>query len=749
MSLLATLLVVFVAGCGQETVTLPGVVSVTPAQGSANVAVNATITATFSQAMSAASISATTFTVAAQGGAAVAGTVSYSGGVATFTPGAALAYSTTYTATITTGAATPGGAELIGPYVWSFTTGAPTALTVAVTPVPFANPIALAAPITATFSQAMKCATLVSPTTPTFTVTAPGDVVVAGNVTCTGSVATFTPTGGALPSYGTTYTATITTGATDVTGFPLTSGNYVWTFTTLTPPPLITPAPTVISTVPTNGATGVATNLQIISAAFSEPMNPSTIASANFTLTGPGLTPVTGGMVAYAAIGNELVFLLPANLLPSTTYTATIANGVEDLAGTALTGGIACATSTAGNCLWTFQTGTSTATTPPDLVSTVPASGATGVCQLQAVSATFSEAMNPLNLNAGTFLLYPGLAASGTPIAGQYSYNQANFIATFTPTNPLTLNTSYTATVTNGATDVAGNPLLVSAVGPPPNPWTFKTVTSACPPPVVLGPAVVPFGGISGSAGMVNVGTSTVINGDIGTTATAASSLTGFHDDSVLQLVGGYEACSYTETTLDIGLVTGTIYSPLVPTSTFCPLEGTAATIATADEALAEANTAYLTLQSSTASSNPGSAAQGTTLTPTELGGETLNPGVYYSATTVKITSGDLTLDAQGDPNATWVFQVGTALTVGLAGQPRNIILKNGAKASNVFWICGSSATINGIVGGGTFNGTIIAYEAITVSTGGQATITTVNGRLISLNAVTTIDNTVVNVPAQ
>jgi len=109
---LATLLVAFVAGCGQETVTLPSVVSVTPAQGSVNVAVSTTITATFSQAMSAASISATTFTVAAPGGTAVAGTVSYSGGVATFTPGAALAFGTTYTATITTGAQDLAGTPL-------------------------------------------------------------------------------------------------------------------------------------------------------------------------------------------------------------------------------------------------------------------------------------------------------------------------------------------------------------------------------------------------------------------------------------------------------------------------------------------------------------------------------------------------------------------------------------------------------------------------------------------------------------
>ncbi|MFY9854767.1 MAG: Ig-like domain-containing protein, partial [Terracidiphilus sp.] len=119
---LAALLVVFAAGCGQETVSLPGVISVTPAQGATGVAVNATVTATFSMAMSPASISTSSFTVTGPGGTAVAGTVAYSGTTATFTPSAVLAYGTTYTATITTGASSPGGAELIGPYVWSFTT---------------------------------------------------------------------------------------------------------------------------------------------------------------------------------------------------------------------------------------------------------------------------------------------------------------------------------------------------------------------------------------------------------------------------------------------------------------------------------------------------------------------------------------------------------------------------------------------------------------------------------------------------
>jgi hypothetical protein len=509
MCFLATLLVAFVAGCGQETVTLPSVVSTTPAQGSANVAVNATINATFSEAMSAASISTTTFKVAAPGGVAVAGTVALNsaGTIATFTPTAVLLNGDTYTATITTGAAAPGGAELIGPYVWTFLVGAPRNMT------------------------------------------------------------------------------------------------------------------------------------------------------------------------------------------------------------------------------------------PPELVSTVPASGATGVCLNPAVSATFSEAMNSLNLNSATFLLYPGTSASGIPILGGYSYDATDFIDTFTPTNPLTATSFYTATVTSGATDLNGNPLGTTG---PPNPWTFKTGSSTCQPLFVLGPTIKQFGGFGGSAGMTNVGISTVINnGNIGTTG-ASTTITGFHDTS-LPIVGVVWPCTYIETGSNIGQVNGVIDTNTPPPTVTCPNEGTAATFAIATEALAEANTAYLALQSSTASVMPGSAPQGTTLAPTELGGETLYPGVYYSATTVDITSGNLTLDAQGDPTATWVFQVGSALTVGEAGFPRSIILAHGAKASNITWVCGSAATING-TGGGTFEGTVIAGAAITVGTNSASPITTINGRLIGLVAGTTLANTIINV---
>jgi Ice-binding-like len=132
-----------------------------------------------------------------------------------------------------------------------------------------------------------------------------------------------------------------------------------------------------------------------------------------------------------------------------------------------------------------------------------------------------------------------------------------------------------------------------------------------------------------------------------------------------------------------------------------------------------------------------------------ELGGRTLAAGIYKSVPgTYGITLGDLTLDAQGDPNAYWIFQMATTLTVGTPSAHESVILVNGAQAKNVFWQVGSAATINGILGGGTMVGTVISQAAITVSTAGVTTVTTINGRVLALAASTTMVNTVINVPA-
>jgi hypothetical protein len=827
---LTALLVVFVAGCGQETVTLPGVISVTPVQGATGVAINTTVTATFSMAMNSASITTSTFTVTGPGGTAVAGAVTYSGTTATFTPTAALAYATTYTATLTTGISSPGGAELIGPYVWSFTTATqvfPALTVVSTVPANTTTGVPVNQVLSATFSEPMNCPAF--PAT-AFTVTGPGTTPVPGTIGCMGTVATFTPaadlatntvftatittaaqdlsgvslasnypwtfktapaatpptvistvpvngavnvpinqalsatfneamtsasidtttftlkattsgtavtgtvnyvTAGSTATFTPTsnlaptteYTATITDGAEDLAGTPL-AKPYVWTFTTAALP--IAVPPTVISTIPADLATGVPLN-QIVSATFSEPMNPATINSTTFTLTGPGATAVSG-QVVYAAVGNSLTFTPTTNLAASTTFTATITTGAQDLAGTALSGGIACS-SNAGNCVWTFTTGAAKAIVSPEIVSTVPANAAINVPLNQAVSATFTEAMDPSTITTDTFTLAgPG----GVAVVGTVSYDAVNFIATFTPLLPLTASTTYIATITSGATDLAGNPLGNTGA---PNPWSFTTGTAVVTPPVI-GPTISLFGGFGGAAGMTNQGTETVVNGDIGTTG-ASTLITGFYDESLPAIAGVYP-CSYTVTPLNMGLVNGSIdTAPPSPAPGPCPSEGNAATDIIAMKALSEAQTAYNNLMN---------LPPGTILSTTELGNRTLAPGTYTSATFYDITAGNLTLDAGGDPSATWVFQMGTYLTVGTPSSPESVILTGGAKAGNVYWQVGSAATING-AGGGTFKGTIISQAGISVSTAGNATITTIDGRLIALGASTTIVNTVINVP--
>ena len=697
----------------------PTVISTVPANGATGVLLTQPISATFSTAMNSATLNNATFTVATSAGVAAAGTITYNSPstTATFTPSANLAPSTTYVATITTGAQNTAGTGLLANYVWVFRTApAPTPPTVISTvPANNAAGVALNQGLSATFSEAMNAATI---NAGTFTVTAPGGVAVAGTVgySVTGSVATFTPAASLSPL--TTYVATITTGAQDLSGTAL-AANYVWTFTTGAAPD--TTRPTVVATNPVNTATGVPFN-QAISAIFSKAMNPATISTTSFTLKLPGGAAVNG-LVSYSAISDTATFTPMANLAPSTVYTATITTTAADLAGNTLL----------SNFVWTFTTGAAPNLVHPTVTLTNPVANDSNDPLTQTVSATFSEAMDPLTINTATFTLTgPG----NQLIPATVTYNSLTFIATLTPTLPLTASTTYTAQVTSGAADLAENGLIAGSV---PNPWIFTTGAAVVVPPVNLGTAAL-FGGFGGGAGMTNMGTQTVVNGNIGTTG-VSTLITGFHDNIA--------NCIYTQTPLNIGYVNGSILTAPPPPTVGCPSEGNAVTYVIAQQAALDAQSAYAALVAFPNGQDVSTCAGCGGGLANELGNRTLVGGIYKSAPgSYTIAAGDLTLDAQGNPNAFWVFQMATTLTVGSPSAFRNVLLVNGAQAKNVFWQVGTAATINGILGGGTMTGTVISQAGISVSTAGVAAVTTVNGRLLVLTGPVTLVNTVINVPA-
>jgi hypothetical protein len=125
----------------------------------------------------------------------------------------------------------------------------------------------------------------------------------------------------------------------------------------------------------------------------------------------------------------------------------------------------------------------------------------------------------------------------------------------------------------------------------------------------------------------------------------------------------------------------------------------------------------------------------GNELTGQNLGGLTLTPGAYGFSSSAGLT-GQLTLDAQGDPNAQFVFVIGTTLITESAS---SVILTNGASPCNVYWKVGSSATF----GSGTaFEGNVLALETISMTSG-----VTFLGRALARNGEVTLDNDVLTAP--
>lgn len=118
-----------------------------------------------------------------------------------------------------------------------------------------------------------------------------------------------------------------------------------------------------------------------------------------------------------------------------------------------------------------------------------------------------------------------------------------------------------------------------------------------------------------------------------------------------------------------------------------------------------------------------------------DIGGTILEPGVYNAPSSLAIT-GVLTLDADGDSNAVWIFQIGSTLITS-SGSSVNLI--NGAQAGNIFWQVGSSATL-GV--GSLFEGSILAQDSITVTTNAILT-----GRALAIVGAVTLDNNSITIP--
>ncbi|MHB1278137.1 MAG: Ig-like domain-containing protein [Bacteroidia bacterium] len=768
LTLLLAFLPIFMWQCKKddfkdETKALcPLVLSTDPTNGETNVVVNKQISATFNVVMDSSTINASTFEVM-QGADQIFGTVTYSGYTAYFTPSLNLKGNTVYSARITTGAHDPAENALEKDHNWTFTTGtiADTTRPIVILTDPFngESNVALNKVITATFNEAMNATSLNGATF----LLKQGTTSISGAVSYSNLVASFDPTVDLNP--GTVYSCTITTGATDAAGNGLLN-NYNWSFTTGLIPDN-TP-PTVILTDPIPSATNVPLN-KVVRATFSESMNPLSINGASFTLKNGAIT--IPGTITYV---NNTASFTPTNPLSyNTTYTATVTNAVTDAAGNNMV----------NDYVWSFTTLMPPDAIPPTVISTDPANNAINVPVIKTISAVFSENMDPLTITTTSFTLYEGL----NQINGAVSY--AGVTAQFNPTNDLNLNTVYTATIKNTVKDLAGNTMVLDYV------WNFTTALplDAIPPTVIstdpannatnvalnktisavfsenMEPTTISITSFTISRNAVNIAgavsysgvtaqfnpTSNLLSGTVytGTITTAVKDLAGNNmvNNYVwtfttvaplgpaainLDCAAGFavlagSAVTNTGNTVvdgDLGL------SPGSSVSGFPPGQVINGSIRINDAA---ANNAKGCL---TTAYNDGAGRSNNVIISStgQLGGLTLAPGLYQSAPgSFSITGSDLTLDAQGDINAVWIFQMpSSTLTV---GNGIKVTLSGGAQAGNIYWIVGSSATIGTTA---EMKGNILADQSITLQTGASLL-----GRALTRIAAVTLDNNAVTKP--
>lgn len=403
----------------------PRVCETIPESGAADVDTGVTIEAFFNEDVDETTLTADVFTLTPP----VSGVLSYdaTAQTLTFDPDVDLAPGTTYTATIS-GAVTDVFTNSMGTdYSWSFTTAVPLQV---VSTIPYDGQIdvSVATNVGATFNKAIVTDTLA------FTLTDPDNYEIGGDLEYTLTSFTFIPDNDSL-EYETTFTATVAAGLEDTTGHTL-ADDYAWSFTTELGRP-----PQVVFTYPPAGEREVDVNTSV-GASFDKDINTTTLA---FTLTGPD-GPVSGDISHDSPA--SFTFAPVSPLEYETTYSATIAAGLEDTAGNATT----------DDYSWDFAT---EPTGPLQVVSTIPHDGQTDMSVTTDVSATFNR---PIITDTLAFTLI----GSGGPVPGSISYDSPTSF-TFAPGDALEYGTIYTATIAGSVTDLVGNPMGDDFV------WNFTT----------------------------------------------------------------------------------------------------------------------------------------------------------------------------------------------------------------------------------------------------------------------------------
>ncbi|QKJ63628.1 Ig-like domain-containing protein [Flavobacterium sp. M31R6] len=421
-------------------------------------------------------------------------------------------------------------------------------------------------------------------------------------------------------------------------------------------------------------STGTTLNPMVLS---SDPVNKTTnvvlnkVVAVNFnmpmnqtTINANSFTVKQGAATVEGSIsynGTIAYFKPNTSLMANTQYTATITTEAKNIQGTALS----------SNYVWTFTTG---ATTAPTVVSTDPLDNATATMLNKSISATFSIAIDPKTINDKTFIVKNG----NTAVIGIVTYTGTT--ATFDPSSDLLPGTTYTATI-SGAKNLAGVALANDYI------WNFSTSSTLVGNTVNLGSAER-FGILAGVGVSNNAGFSEIRNMDVGISPGVRSSITGFPPAIIVE---------------------GAIYA----SDDIAP-PGIGAMLIKAKQDLTNA---YLFAE--------GASTPAPATVSGDQGGKTLAPGIYKSTSTLLIQSGDLTLDAQGDANAVWIFQVASDFTT-VGGAGGNVILSGGAQAKNIFWQVGRSATIGNYT---IFKGNILALTSITLNSHA-----TVQGRMLARN---------------